>query len=82
MIIWLVVNQQIHLGGFFYYPFACERRVNVFLAFPSGSKEQLLYLCSELETHVKCDIRESEKCLYRSKVSMFDLGFDVDTSAV
>lgn len=27
-------------------------------------------LCSELETHVKCDIRESEKCLYRSKVGI------------
>uniref|UniRef100_A0A3Q3JZK9 Coiled-coil SMC6 And NSE5 INteracting (CANIN) domain-containing protein n=1 Tax=Monopterus albus TaxID=43700 RepID=A0A3Q3JZK9_MONAL len=34
----------------------------------SGSQGQLLLLCSELETHVKCDIRESEKCLYRSKV--------------
>lgn len=40
------------------------------LPFSSGSQEQLLILCSELETHVKCDIRESEKCLYRSKVSM------------
>lgn len=27
-------------------------------------------MCSELETHVKCDIRESEKCLYRSKVGV------------
>lgn len=30
-------------------------------------------MCSELETHVKCDIRESEKCLYRSKVSVIEL---------
>ncbi|XP_068424507.1 SMC5-SMC6 complex localization factor protein 2 isoform X2 [Clinocottus analis] len=36
--------------------------------FPAHQKKQLLSLCSELETHVKCDIRESEKCLYRSKV--------------
>ncbi|XP_010743029.3 SMC5-SMC6 complex localization factor protein 2 isoform X1 [Larimichthys crocea] len=39
-----------------------------FQFFPAHQKEQLLYMCSELETHVKCDIRESEKCLYRSKV--------------
>ncbi|XP_018533665.1 SMC5-SMC6 complex localization factor protein 2 isoform X2 [Lates calcarifer] len=39
-----------------------------FQFFPAHQKEQLLCLCSELETHVKCDIRESEKCLYRSKV--------------
>ncbi|XP_044069597.1 SMC5-SMC6 complex localization factor protein 2 isoform X3 [Siniperca chuatsi] len=39
-----------------------------FQFFPAQQKEQLLFLCSELETHVKCDIRESEKCLYRSKV--------------
>ncbi|XP_041866720.1 SMC5-SMC6 complex localization factor protein 2 isoform X2 [Melanotaenia boesemani] len=36
--------------------------------FPPHQKEQLLLLSFELETHVKCDIRESEKCLYRSKV--------------
>ncbi|XP_023261564.1 SMC5-SMC6 complex localization factor protein 2-like [Seriola lalandi dorsalis] len=39
-----------------------------FQFFPAHQKEQLLSLCYELETHVKCDIRESEKCLYRSKV--------------
>ncbi|KAK2824302.1 hypothetical protein Q5P01_021477 [Channa striata] len=39
-----------------------------FQFFPAEQKEQLMYLCSELETHVKCDIRESEKRLYRSKV--------------
>ncbi|XP_067376154.1 SMC5-SMC6 complex localization factor protein 2 isoform X4 [Channa argus] len=39
-----------------------------FQFFPAQQKEQLMYLCSELETHVKCDIRESEKRLYRSKV--------------
>ncbi len=39
------------------------------LLFSFGPQKQLLILCSELETHVKCDIRESEKCLYRSKVS-------------
>ncbi|XP_026165314.1 SMC5-SMC6 complex localization factor protein 2 isoform X2 [Mastacembelus armatus] len=36
--------------------------------FSAQQKEQLLFMCTELETHVKCDIRESEKCLYRSKV--------------
>ncbi|KAM4591627.1 SMC5-SMC6 complex localization factor protein 2 isoform 2-T2 [Odontesthes bonariensis] len=36
--------------------------------FPAHQKEQLLCLSYALETHVKCDIRESEKCLYRSKV--------------
>ncbi|KAK7901354.1 hypothetical protein WMY93_018123 [Mugilogobius chulae] len=36
--------------------------------FPPHQKEHLLFLCSELERHVKCHIRESEKCLYRSKV--------------
>lgn len=39
-----------------------------FRVFPAHQKEQLLFLCSELERHVKCHIRESEKCLYRSKV--------------
>lgn len=32
-------------------------------------QEELLCLCSELETHVKCHIRENEKCLYRTRVS-------------
>ncbi|XP_010768203.1 SMC5-SMC6 complex localization factor protein 2 [Notothenia coriiceps] len=36
--------------------------------FLAHQKKQLLFLCTELETHVKCDIRENEKCLYRSKV--------------
>ncbi|XP_068183167.1 SMC5-SMC6 complex localization factor protein 2 isoform X3 [Antennarius striatus] len=39
-----------------------------FQIFPAHQKEQLLLLCTELEIHVKCDIRESQKCLYRSKV--------------
>ncbi|KAM4607797.1 uncharacterized protein ACJ7VT_015959 [Polymixia lowei] len=39
-----------------------------FQFFPPHQKEQLLLLCSDLERHIKCDIRESEKCLYRSKV--------------
>uniref|UniRef100_A0A1A7XES9 Family with sequence similarity 178, member A n=1 Tax=Iconisemion striatum TaxID=60296 RepID=A0A1A7XES9_9TELE len=39
-----------------------------FHIFPQRQKAQLLALSCELETHVKCDIRESEKCLYRSKV--------------
>ncbi|XP_053292510.1 SMC5-SMC6 complex localization factor protein 2 [Pleuronectes platessa] len=39
-----------------------------FQFFPANQKGQLLALCSELETHIKSDIRESEKCLYRSKV--------------
>lgn len=36
--------------------------------FPANQKDQLLFLSSELEAHVKCDIRETEKCLYRYKV--------------
>lgn len=47
----------------------CERRVHVRFPFLL-TQTQLLSMCSELETHVKCDIRESEKCLYRSKVSL------------
>ncbi|XP_037638621.1 SMC5-SMC6 complex localization factor protein 2 isoform X2 [Sebastes umbrosus] len=39
-----------------------------FQFFPAHQKTQLLFLSYDLETHVKCDIRESEKCLYRSKV--------------
>lgn len=48
-----------------------------FQTFPAHQKEQLLHLCSELATHVKCDIRESKKCLYRSKVK--DLVARIDT---
>ncbi|XP_019952274.2 SMC5-SMC6 complex localization factor protein 2 isoform X2 [Paralichthys olivaceus] len=48
-----------------------------FQFFPAHQKGQLLSLCSELETHIKCDIRESEKCLYRSKVK--DLVARIDT---
>ncbi|XP_029621177.1 SMC5-SMC6 complex localization factor protein 2 isoform X2 [Salmo trutta] len=36
--------------------------------FPSEQKNQLLLLNAELEKHIKSDIRESEKMLYRSKV--------------
>uniref|UniRef100_A0A3Q2NQX1 SMC5-SMC6 complex localization factor protein 2-like n=1 Tax=Fundulus heteroclitus TaxID=8078 RepID=A0A3Q2NQX1_FUNHE len=36
--------------------------------FLPDQKAQLLVLSSELEMHIKCDIRESEKCLYHSKV--------------
>ncbi|XP_061806062.1 SMC5-SMC6 complex localization factor protein 2 isoform X4 [Nerophis lumbriciformis] len=39
-----------------------------FHIFPAHQKDQLLGICFELEKHVKCDIRESVKCLYRSKV--------------
>uniref|UniRef100_A0A1A8QPY9 Family with sequence similarity 178, member A n=1 Tax=Nothobranchius rachovii TaxID=451742 RepID=A0A1A8QPY9_9TELE len=39
-----------------------------FHIFPQHQKAQLLALSNELETHVKCYIRESAKCLYRSKV--------------
>ncbi|KAM6915945.1 SMC5-SMC6 complex localization factor protein 2 [Xenentodon cancila] len=39
-----------------------------FQFFPAHQKAQLLVLSYALETHVKCDIRENEKCLYRSKV--------------
>ncbi|XP_008277984.1 SMC5-SMC6 complex localization factor protein 2 [Stegastes partitus] len=45
--------------------------------FPAHQKGQLLFLSSELNAHVKCDIRESEKCLYRSKVK--DLVARIDT---
>ncbi|XP_018580592.2 SMC5-SMC6 complex localization factor protein 2 isoform X1 [Scleropages formosus] len=39
-----------------------------FESFPSSQKNHLMTLCAELEKHIKCDIRESEKHLYRSKV--------------
>lgn len=39
-----------------------------FRFFPAHQKEQLLFLCFELERHVKCHIREGQKWLYRSKV--------------
>ncbi|CAF98704.1 unnamed protein product [Tetraodon nigroviridis] len=32
-------------------------------------EKEVQLLCSMLDTHIKCDIRESGKCLYRSKVS-------------
>ncbi|KAM9477129.1 SMC5-SMC6 complex localization factor protein 2 isoform 2-T4 [Clarias gariepinus] len=38
---------------------------------PSTQRNELLLLSAELEKHVKCDIRESEKMLYRSKVKDF-----------
>ncbi|MCI4376528.1 hypothetical protein PGIGA_G00189390 [Pangasianodon gigas] len=38
---------------------------------PSKQRNELLLLSAELEKHVKCDIRESEKMLYRSKVKDF-----------
>lgn len=39
------------------------------VAFLSAPQKEVQLLCSELDTHIKCDIRESGKCLYRSKVS-------------
>ncbi|CAN9499801.1 unnamed protein product [Ophioblennius macclurei] len=36
--------------------------------FTAQQKEQLLHLSSELQEHVKSDIRERGKCLYQSKV--------------
>uniref|UniRef100_H3CTE1 Uncharacterized protein n=1 Tax=Tetraodon nigroviridis TaxID=99883 RepID=H3CTE1_TETNG len=36
--------------------------------FPANQKKEVQLLCSMLDTHIKCDIRESGKCLYRSKV--------------
>ncbi|XP_072533953.1 SMC5-SMC6 complex localization factor protein 2 isoform X3 [Salminus brasiliensis] len=38
---------------------------------PSNQRNELLLLSAELEKHIKCDIRESEKMLYRSKVKDF-----------
>ncbi|XP_029691341.1 SMC5-SMC6 complex localization factor protein 2 isoform X1 [Takifugu rubripes] len=38
------------------------------LIFSANQKMEVQLLCSELDTHVKCNIRESGKCLYRSKV--------------
>ncbi|KAJ8013764.1 hypothetical protein DPEC_G00033180 [Dallia pectoralis] len=43
----------------------------IFEFFPPKQKRQLLLLSAELEKHIKCDIRESEKMLYRSKVKDF-----------
>ncbi|XP_034040252.1 LOW QUALITY PROTEIN: SMC5-SMC6 complex localization factor protein 2 [Thalassophryne amazonica] len=39
-----------------------------FKLFPANQQEELHFLCAELEAYIKSDIRESEKCLYRSKV--------------
>ncbi|KAM9848045.1 SMC5-SMC6 complex localization factor protein 2 [Aulostomus maculatus] len=49
-----------------------------FQVFPAQQKDQLRNLGSELTMHVKCDIRESQKCLYRSKVK--DLVARIDTN--
>ncbi|XP_062852138.1 SMC5-SMC6 complex localization factor protein 2 [Trichomycterus rosablanca] len=38
---------------------------------PSKQRNELRLLSAELEKHIKCDIRESEKMLYRSKVKDF-----------
>ncbi|XP_026134633.1 SMC5-SMC6 complex localization factor protein 2 isoform X1 [Carassius auratus] len=38
---------------------------------PSAQRSDLRSLSSQLEKHIKCDIRESEKMLYRSKVKDF-----------
>ncbi|XP_030628140.1 SMC5-SMC6 complex localization factor protein 2 [Chanos chanos] len=38
---------------------------------PANQKNELKLLSAELEKHIKCDIRESEKQLYRSKVKDF-----------
>ncbi|XP_051946069.1 SMC5-SMC6 complex localization factor protein 2-like isoform X2 [Xyrauchen texanus] len=38
---------------------------------PSNQRNDLRSLSSQLEKHIKCDIRESEKMLYRSKVKDF-----------
>ncbi|XP_076831385.1 SMC5-SMC6 complex localization factor protein 2 isoform X2 [Brachyhypopomus gauderio] len=38
---------------------------------PSNQRNELQLLSAELEKHIKCDIRESEKMLYRSKVKDF-----------
>ncbi|XP_048863687.1 SMC5-SMC6 complex localization factor protein 2 isoform X2 [Brienomyrus brachyistius] len=42
-----------------------------FESLPLGQKKHLHILSAELEKHIKCDIRETEKCLYRSKVKDF-----------
>ncbi|XP_046884605.1 SMC5-SMC6 complex localization factor protein 2 isoform X2 [Hypomesus transpacificus] len=50
---------------------ALANEASNFEFFPPEQKNQLQYLCAQLEKHIKCDIRESEKCLYRSKVKDF-----------
>ncbi|MBN3295930.1 SLF2 protein, partial [Amia calva] len=50
---------------------ALTNEVTNFESIPSGQKEHLMILSTELEKHIKCDIRESEKRLYRSKVKDF-----------
>lgn len=42
-----------------------------FDSLPSNQKDQLQLLSAELEKHIKCDIREGEQWLYRSKVKDF-----------
>ncbi|KAK1791100.1 hypothetical protein P4O66_002136 [Electrophorus voltai] len=39
---------------------------------PSAQRNELQLLSAELEKHIKCDIRESEKMLYRSKGKLYD----------
>ncbi|KAK0130968.1 SMC5-SMC6 complex localization factor protein 2 [Merluccius polli] len=41
-----------------------------FLFFPPHQKEQLMMLCTELDRHIKRDMKENDKCLYRSKVGV------------
>ncbi|XP_062319287.1 SMC5-SMC6 complex localization factor protein 2 isoform X1 [Osmerus eperlanus] len=50
---------------------ALANEASNFEFFPPEQKNHLKYLCAQLEKHIKCDIRESEKCLYRSKVKDF-----------
>ncbi|KAL0964630.1 hypothetical protein UPYG_G00326740 [Umbra pygmaea] len=50
---------------------ALANQATMFEFFPAKQKNQLLLLCAELEKYIKCDIRESEKMLYRSKVKDF-----------
>ncbi|CAL8256319.1 unnamed protein product [Lota lota] len=40
-----------------------------YLFFQPFQKEQLLELCYELDRHIKRDMKENDKCLYRNKVN-------------
>ncbi|KAJ8360287.1 hypothetical protein SKAU_G00168120 [Synaphobranchus kaupii] len=50
---------------------ALANEASNFDTFPSNQKDQLQLLSAELEKHIKCDIREGEQWLYRSKVKDF-----------
>ncbi|MBN3321902.1 SLF2 protein, partial [Atractosteus spatula] len=50
---------------------ALTNEVSNYDSIPPEQRDQLRILSAELDKHIKCDIRESDKLLYRSKVKDF-----------